>query len=107
MGSSQNTITDYHKFLRELVIDTLKDVSFISGIEKTKERKIFLKIVEKQDKETIKEVIEKYVERGLIIYTDSWEGYLDIDKLGVTHETVNYSKNFTDSMTDAHTNSIE
>ncbi|CAG8477413.1 4456_t:CDS:1, partial [Scutellospora calospora] len=68
----------------------------IGGIERTEEKRVFLIIVEKRDKETIREIIEKYVEKGSIIHTDCWKGYIGIEDLGIIHGTVNHSIYFTD-----------
>ncbi|CAG8447381.1 9219_t:CDS:2 [Scutellospora calospora] len=62
---------------------------------------------EKRDSETIRKIIEDHVEKGSIVHTDRWKGYLGIENLGVTHKSVNYSKNFTDPITGVHTNMIE
>ncbi|CAG8606005.1 4073_t:CDS:2, partial [Scutellospora calospora] len=61
----------------------------------------------KRDSETIKKIIEDHVEKGSIVHTDCWKGYLGIEDLGVTHKSVNHSKNFTDPITGVHTNTIE
>jgi transposase-like protein len=138
-GHSPNTITDYMKFYRELVIDTLKDyedkiggkgiiveideskfgrrkyhrgrvidgVWIIGGIERTEQKRCFLIKVQKRDEETIKDILDKYVEKGSIVHTDCWKGYLNIDELGFKHKTVNHSENFVDPKTGAHTNTIE
>jgi len=138
-GHSPNTITDYMKFYRELVIDTLKDyedkiggegiiveideskfgrrkyhrgrvidgVWIIGGIERTEQKWCFLIKVQKRDEETIKDILDKYVEKGSIVHTDCWKGYLNIDELGFEHKTVNHSENFVDPKTGAHTNTIE
>src|SRR5690242_4479546 len=138
-GHSPNTVSDYMKFYRELVVDTLDDHEqkiggdgiivevdeskfgrrkyhrgrrvdgtwVIGGIEKTTEKRCFLVKVQKRDEKTIKEIIEKYIEKGSIVHTDCWRGYLHIDELGVTHKTVNHSKHFTDPETGVHTNTIE
>ena len=63
--------------------------------------------VQKRDEETIKDILDKYVEKGSIVHTDCWKGYLNIDELGFEHKTVNHSENFVDPKTGAHTNTIE
>ncbi|CAG8629480.1 10323_t:CDS:2, partial [Scutellospora calospora] len=85
----------------------VNSVWVIGGIEKTDESKIFLVIVEKRDKETIREIIEKHVEKGSIVHTDYWGGYSGIHELGVTQKTVNHLKNFINPESGVHTNSIE
>ena len=45
---------------------------------------------------------------GSIVFTDKWGGYNAIEeKLGMTHMSVNHSKNFRDPETGTHTNKIE
>ena len=63
--------------------------------------------VEKRDEETIKDILDKYVEKGSIVHTDCWKGYLNIEESGFKHKTVNHSENFVDPETGAHTNTIE
>lgn len=136
---SSNTVSDYMKFYREMIVDTLKEheqkiggegivvevdeskfgrrkyhrgrvidgVWIIGGIERTKEKRCFLLKVEKRDEKTIKDILEKYIKKGSIVYTDCWKGYLNIEELGYKHKTVNHSENFVDPKTGAHTNTIE
>jgi transposase-like protein len=85
----------------------VEGVWVIGGVEKTEDKRCFLKVVEKRNHETIKELIERYVEKGSIVRTDCWKGYNGIDKLGVTHQTINHSINFTDPETGVNTNTIE
>jgi transposase-like protein len=138
-GHSPNTVSDYMRFFRELVVDTLEDQSqkiggegiivevdeskfgrrkyhrgrrvngvwVIGGIEKTERKRCFLVKVERRDENTIKRILETYVKKGSIVRTDCWKGYLNIEDLGVSHETVNHSEHFTDPKTGVHTNTIE
>ena len=80
----------------------------IGGIERTEERKFFVRVVEKRDAETIVDVLSEHVLPGSIVHTDCWRGYLHIDTdIEVVHRTVNHSKNFVDPDTGVHTNTIE
>lgn len=52
------------------------------------------------------EVILRFVKKESIIYTNCWKGYSKV-KNYFQHKTVNHSKNFKDSITDIHANTIE
>jgi len=61
----------------------------------------------KRDKDTLLALIKKHVAPGTEIHTDCWKGYIDLDKHGYVHKTVNHSENFVDPETGAHTQNIE
>ena len=63
--------------------------------------------VEKRDKETITDLISKYVHKGPIIYTDKWKGYNELEVNGYQHWCINHSKGFKRPNSDIHTNTIE
>ena len=79
----------------------------IGGVEKTSEKRCFLKKVKKRDWDTIQKVIKRYVKKGSIVGTDCWPGYDKLRKSGVFHETVNHSKHFKDPDSGVHINTIE
>ncbi len=80
----------------------------ICGIERTEAKRCFVIPVENRNADTIKTIIENYVEPGSIIYTDCWKAYNEpCDELGFTHLTVNHSKGFKDPITGVHTNTVE
>ena len=79
----------------------------LGGVERTAERKTFLKIVEKRDAQTLLEAIAMNVKVGSIVYTDGWRSYNGIPLLGMQHLSVNHSRNFVDPNTGVHTNTIE
>lgn len=138
-GHSSHTITNFMKYFRQLVINTLDNdetiiggsdiiveideskfgkrkynqghkvdgVWIVGGIERTSEKKCFVEIVSNRTAETLLEVISRHVMPGSIIYTDMWKGYQGIEKLNMTHSTVNHSQNFVDPNTGTHTNMIE
>lgn len=57
-------------------------------------------------RDTIIEIIEKYVEKGSTIYTDGYAGYKILDKIGYKHNFVEHStREYVRG--DVHTNSIE
>ena len=80
----------------------------LGGVERTDERKVFLQRVDKRDRRTLMEVIQKHVRSGSIVYTDCWKAYNCLTpRLGLEHKTVNHSLHFKDPKTGVHTNSIE
>lgn len=80
----------------------------IGGIERTEESKFFVRVVKNRNHQTIVDILSDHVLEGSIVHTDLWKGYVGIDQdIGVTHRTVNHSKEFVNSATGVHTNSIE
>ena len=65
-------------------------------------------IAEKRDKATLLPLIQKYVIKGSIIYSDSWGAYTTLSELGYTHFTINHSTNFVHPENrNVHTQNIE
>lgn len=86
----------------------VEGVWILGGVERTPERRTFFVPVHSRDSATIVPIIERYVARGSIVHTDMWRAYSSIEiELGMTHYTVNHSRNFTDPITGVHTNTIE
>jgi transposase-like protein len=92
------------KYHRGRMID---GVWIVGGIERTEDKKCFVKIVENRTAETLHEIISNHVAPGSIVYTDCWRGYTGMEELNVTHRTVNHSEHFVDPDTGVHTNTIE
>lgn len=69
-------------------------------------RKCFLVAVEKRDEATLLPIIKQHVLPGTTIVSDCWKGYINLDKNGFIHKTVNHSKEFVNSEGE-HTNRIE
>lgn len=86
----------------------VEGVWVIGGVERTPERKLFLKIIEKRNSESLLEVIKAHVKQGSIIYTDGWQGYNLIEPvLKMEHSVVNHSLHFVNPENGHHTNTIE
>lgn len=85
----------------------VEGVWVFGGVERTKERKVFLRIVERRDAHTLRSIILKHVRPGSIVITDFWRGYLGIEELGYVHLRVNHSETFVNEETGACTNAIE
>ena len=60
-------------------------------VERTNQRRIVFEVVEKGDRLTLNSLIEKYVVKGSIIYTDNWKGYNDLSNIKYQHLCVNHS----------------
>lgn len=86
----------------------VEGVWVLGGVERTSERKIFVKVINNRSEKTLLDVISRHVLPGSIIYTDLWKGYYNLKKkMPVRHMTVNHSLNFVDPNTHVHTNTIE
>lgn len=80
----------------------------ICGIEKNNSSNCFAVPVENRTSETIKAILKTKVLPGTIIYTDCWKAYIQPCKeLNLQHFTVNHSKEFKNTITGVHTNTVE
>ena len=79
----------------------------LGGVERTPERKVFLKVVEQRGAGTLLPIILQHVAPGSVIHTDLWRAYAELSDNGYVHRTVNHSMNFRDPQTGTHTNTIE
>lgn len=68
---------------------------------------IFLEPVERRDKETLLEIIQRRIKPGTCILSDCWKSYDCLWDEGYTHFTVNHTYTFVDPDTGAHTQHIE
>ena len=85
----------------------VEGVWVLVGVERTSERKIFLRILPDRSAHTLNEMILQHVAGGSTIITDCWRGYNSLVSLGYTHMTVNHSTTFRDEVTGACTNTVE
>ena len=76
------------------------------GID-TQTKEIFLVPVITRNADTLIPIIQRHVIPGTTIVSDCWGAYNRLGELGYVHRTVNYSRNFVDPVTGAHTNSVE
>ncbi|CAG8702019.1 7645_t:CDS:1, partial [Acaulospora morrowiae] len=101
-GCATRTISNYMKYFRELVIETLDEddlmiggngiiveideskfcrgketdgIWIVGGIERMEKRKCFFVIVDQRDAGTIRDIVSKHVKPGSIVATDCWQGY--------------------------------
>jgi transposase-like protein len=75
------------------------------GIEEDS-RKCFVVTVEDRSEKTLLPLIKKWISPGSIIISDCWKSYINLDKNGYIHKTVNHSQEFVNENGD-HTNKIE
>ena len=86
----------------------VEGVWVVAGVERTKERRMFLVPVETRDSNTLKSIINDHVAIGSIIHTDMWKGYQGLTISGeFEHKTVNHSRFFKNPQINVHTNTIE
>jgi len=91
----------YHKGHR------VDGVWVLVGVERTAERKLFLRILPDRTATTLEQFILQHVTNGTTIVTDCWRGYNSLESLGYVHLTVNHSKTFKNPVTGACTNTVE
>jgi transposase-like protein len=85
----------------------VEGVWVLDAVERTIQRRIFLIPVINRKSTTLLPIFKKYVCNGSTIFTDCWKGYSDLDLKYASHGTVNHSKEFINSITGVHTNTIE
>lgn len=86
----------------------LRKVRWVVGGIDRENKKCFLKIVDKRDKDTLLSVINENVEPRTTVITDMWRGYNCLSQNGFIHKTVNHSLNFVSPHDrSVHTQSIE
>lgn len=61
----------------------------------------------KRNESTLVPLIRKHVAAGSEIHTDCWKAYINLNKYGCVHKTVNHSTNFVDPESGAYTQNIE
>ena len=69
--------------------------------------KKFLAPVPDTTADSLKAVIDAWIEPGTTVISDCWVAYRDFDAEYYTHRTVNHSIDFVDELTGAHTNNIK
>ncbi|KAJ8927607.1 hypothetical protein NQ314_019915 [Rhamnusium bicolor] len=117
---SSSTVVDWSNFCREVCIGCIVDASECIGgpgivveIDEAKmgfereSKKCFFVPVENRTKDTLLEIIQKWILPGTTIMSDCWKSYDCLADEGFQHEAVNHSKNFVDPDTGAHTQNIE
>ena len=68
--------------------------------------KSFIVTVEDRKEETLLAFIQKWIRPGKTIVSDCWKGYINLEKHGYVHKTVNHSVEFVNDE-GFHTNKIE
>ena len=66
------------------------------GIEE-ESRKCFIVCVDDRSEATLLKHTQDWIEPGTVIVSDCWKAYVNLDKYGYTHKTVNHSVEFVSS----------
>ena len=75
----------------------VEGASVFGGIERGAGR-IFMVVVENRSAETLLQCIERFIEKGITIYSDYWKGYSQLHQHpNYVHLQVNYSITFKDA----------
>jgi hypothetical protein len=77
------------------------------GVERNDTTRVFFVKVEDRSREMLLRAIAEHIERGSIICSDLWRGYIGLSENGYQHNTVNHSLHFKDPISGTHTNTIE
>ena len=76
-------------------------------VERTRQRRIVMIRVNDRKRETLEELLRRYVHPESIVYSDCWRAYNNLSNIFESHSTVNHSENFVNPFTGVHTNTIE
>ena len=90
----------------------LNQVWLFGGVERISKKRFVIALTgdvgEKRDKATLIPLIQKYILKGSLIYSDSWGAYTGLDDLRYKHYKINHSENFVDpTKPSIHTQNIE
>ncbi|RUS79722.1 hypothetical protein EGW08_012530 [Elysia chlorotica] len=90
----------------------LSQIWLFGGIERQSKKRFVVPLTgdvgEKRDKATLIPLIQKYILKGSVIYSDCWGAYSTLSTSGYTHHTINHSKNFVDPVNkEIHTQNVE
>ncbi|KCZ77941.1 hypothetical protein H311_01040 [Anncaliia algerae PRA109] len=85
----------------------VEGVKVFGIVEKTPQRKILHLLVEKRDRATLFGLINKYIKKQSMIYSDGWRAYNTLHLEGYYHYVVNHIISFLNSLNAVHTNTIE
>ena len=69
-------------------------------------RKCYILTVEYHSETTVLPIIKEWVALGNLIISNCWKSYVNVEKHGYTHETINHSNEFVNK-NGKHTNKIE
>ena len=67
---------------------------WVFGAIEEDSRRCFLVAVEDWSEATLLPIIKDWIEPGMLIVSDCWKSYHNLDKHGDSHQTVNHSKEF-------------
>ncbi|XP_026811178.1 uncharacterized protein LOC113552508 [Rhopalosiphum maidis] len=64
-------------------------------------------VIQKRDKVTLHNIIQREVIARSTIHSDGWSGYNGLSDIGYSHNVVNHTENFVDPISKAHTQRIK
>ena len=87
------------------MVTELRDSGLFGGIEQDS-RKCFILTVGYHSETIVLPIIKQWIALGNLIISDCLKSYVNVEKQGYTHETVNHSNEFVNK-NGKHTNKIE
>ena len=75
----------------------VKEGQWVFGGIEEESRKCFIVCVDDRSESTLLKHIQEWIEPGTITVSDCWKAYVNLDKYGYTHKTVNHSVEFVSS----------
>ena len=79
---------------------------WVFGVYDPEKKEGHIELVENREAAMLIPIIQR-VMSGTTIWSDEWAAYRTLSQLGYTHQTVNHSRNFKDSVTGVCTNHVE
>lgn len=76
-------------------------------VERTTSRRIVVIPVNDRSRPTLSSILHQYVEKDSVLLSDCWKAYANSNLYFKSHNTVNHSIGFKNSLTGTHTNTIE
>ena len=113
---SKDTICDYYKIFRNIIISFLTEEDEVLGgnkviveideskfedlwvvgiTERNGNKKCYFEVVRNRNYATLYQFIRKHIRPGSTVYSDSWKGYNNLKSLNIKHIRVNHSKHYT------------
>lgn len=79
---------------------------WVLGMVQNRKNVRFIEVADRKS-ETLLNAIQSHVATNSVVVTDEWAGYRNLTNAGYIHESVNHSKEYVNSMTGYHTQTVE